>query len=215
MTDHYKTLRVKRNCTQQEIKDQYRELAKECHPDKTHGETEKFKKLSAAYEVLSDPERRKMYDLTGSDTAEADFDRKAGGLLQQLFQLIVSQKGLVQIQKTDVIQEVNDQLDKGMIELDKNIDVARKSRKEIGKVVRRLKHENKMNPVRLMLIQEIQKHTDTITTSKEGKEVGKRARKLWKEYGFDYDQEQMTINSRIMYGLNTMKSSGVVFTGTA
>jgi curved DNA-binding protein CbpA len=214
MTDHYKTLGVRRNADQQEIKDQYRTLSKKYHPDKSmDGDTERFKAIASAYEILSDPEKRKMYDLTGSDISDADFDRKAGGLLQQLFQLIVTQNGLVAIQKLDVIGAVNAQLDTGMKELDKNIDVARKSRKEIGKVVKRLKHKNKMNPVRLMLIQEIQKHTDTITTSNEGKEVGKRARRLWKEYGFDYDQEQMKVNYRIGYGMGVMNNQTVTLSG--
>lgn len=215
MTDHYKILGVKKNATPQQLKDVYRVLSKKYHPDKSmDGDAERFKEIASAYAILSDPEKRKMYDLTGSDISDRDFDRKAGGLLQQLFQLIVSQKGLAQIQKTDVIQEVSNQLDKGMDELDKNIDVARNSRKEIGKVVRRLKHKNKMNPVRLMLIQEIQKHTDTITASNEGKEVGKRARRLWKDYGFDYDQEQMEVNRRIGYGIGIMNNQSASFTGT-
>jgi curved DNA-binding protein CbpA len=215
MTDHYKILGVKRSATQGEIKDQYRILSKQYHPDKFGGDEQKFKEIAHAYEILGDWERRKAYHELGSDITEAEFDRKAGGLLQQLFQLIVTQNGLVAIQKLDVIGAVNAQLYTGMIELDKNIDVARKSRKEIGKVVKRLKHKNKMNPVRLMLIQEIQKHTDTITTSNEGKEVGKRARKLWRDYGFDYDQEQIKVNHRMTYGINMMKTSSVSFTGTS
>jgi curved DNA-binding protein CbpA len=214
MADHYKTLGVKRSATQGEIKDQYRLLSKQYHPDKLGGDEKKFKEIASAYEVLGDWERRKSYHETGSDTTEADFDRKAGGLLQQLFQLIVSQKGLVEMQKMDVIKAVNDQIDSGMDKLDDNIDVARRSRKEIGNIVKRVKHKNKMNPIRLMLIQEIQKHTETIMTSKEGKEVGKRARAMWKEYGFDHDQEQMKVNYRLGYGNVMANLQTVTFTGT-
>lgn len=195
MANHYKTLRVKRKASWQEIKDSYRDLAREFHPDKKDGNAEKFKELSNAYEILSDPERRKLYDLTGSDVTEAGFDRKAGGLLQQIFQLIVTQKGLEAINNIDMVSEIGLNIDKGMGELEKNIDTARKSRAEIGKILKRVKHKNKMNPISVMLKHEIQKHTDTITKSKQEMEVGKRARAMWKEYGFDYDQQMKYRNS--------------------
>lgn len=212
MANHYKTLRVKRKATQQEIKDSYRDLAKEYHPDKEDGNAEKFKELANAYEILSDPKRRKFYDRTGSSMSEKEITALAGALLQQLFQVIVSQKGLVKIQVIDMIEEINIQIDNGMTEFDKNIDVARKSRVEIGKVLRRVKHESTMNPISLMLKQEIGKHTETIVKSKLNLMVGERARELWNEYGYDYDQEQMKVNQRIGYGMNM--NSTVTFTGT-
>ena len=211
MANHYKTLRVKKKATQQEIKDSYRDLARELHPDKKDGNAEKFKELASAYEILNDPERRKFYDLTGSDVTEAEFDRKAGGLLQQIFQLIVSQNGLAKIESIDMITVINEQLSLGMKELEKNIDTARKSRVAIGKILKRVKHKNKMNPVSVMLKHEIEKHTETITKSKQEMKVGKLAINMWKEYGFDYNQ-QMNVNYRMGYGMGIMNNS-VTFTG--
>ena len=212
MANHYKTLRVKRKATQQEIKDSYHDLAKEYHPDKEDGNAEKFKELANAYEILSDPKRRKFYDRTGSSTSEKEITALASALLQQLFQVIVSQKGLVKIQAIDMIEEINIQIDNGMTELDKNIDVARKSRVEIGKVLRRVKHESTMNPISLMLKQEIAKHTEGIAKSKNNIMVGERARELWNEYGYDYDQEEMKFNHRIGYGIK-IRTHTVAFTG--
>ena len=65
MADYYDTLGVARDATPEEIKRAYRRLARELHPDvnpdpSTH---EKFKDVTAAYEVLSDPKKRQMYDL--------------------------------------------------------------------------------------------------------------------------------------------------------
>jgi DnaJ-class molecular chaperone len=214
MANHYKTLRVKRNATQQEIKESYYSLSKKYHPDKSmDGDAEKFKVISNAYEILGDPERRKFYDLTGSDVTDGEFNRKAGGLLQQIFQLIVSQRGLEKIQVIDMMKEIGINIGTGMKELDKNIEVARKSRATIGNVLRRVKHKSTMNPISVMLKHEIQKHTDTITKSKHEKEVGKRVTAMLTEYGYDFDQGQtMTINSRLMYGLKTMNQQ-VNFTG--
>ncbi len=69
MADHYDTLGVSRDATPEEIKKAYRRLARELHPDVNPGEeaAERFKLVTHAYDVLSDPEQRARYDL-GGDT---------------------------------------------------------------------------------------------------------------------------------------------------
>lgn len=66
--DYYKTLGVDRKATLEEIKKQYRRLARKYHPDvsKEPNAEEKFKQVKEAYEVLKDPEKRKAYDQMGS-----------------------------------------------------------------------------------------------------------------------------------------------------
>ncbi|MFY9865875.1 MAG: DnaJ domain-containing protein, partial [Trebonia sp.] len=63
--DFYAMLGVRRDASSDEIKRAYRRLARELHPDvNPDPETqEKFKEISQAYDVLSDPEKRQMYDL--------------------------------------------------------------------------------------------------------------------------------------------------------
>lgn len=68
--DYYKILGVGKSATQQEIKKAYRKLAAKYHPDKNPdnpGSEDKFKEVGEAYEVLKDPEKRKLYDQAGSD----------------------------------------------------------------------------------------------------------------------------------------------------
>jgi curved DNA-binding protein len=67
--DYYKILGVKKDSSTQDIKKAYRKLAMKYHPDRNKGDKEaeeKFKKISEAYAVLSDSEKRKQYDTFGA-----------------------------------------------------------------------------------------------------------------------------------------------------
>ncbi|EPS65985.1 hypothetical protein M569_08788, partial [Genlisea aurea] len=69
--DYYNILKVGRGATEEDLKKAYRRLAMKWHPDKNptnKNEAEaKFKQISQAYEVLSDPQKRKIYDLRGEE----------------------------------------------------------------------------------------------------------------------------------------------------
>lgn len=67
--DLYKILEVSKNALEPEIKEKYRKLAKIVHPDRCHNEksTEAFQKIVHAYQVLTDPEKRHVYDLYGDN----------------------------------------------------------------------------------------------------------------------------------------------------
>lgn len=71
----YNILGVKKNANKNEIKKAYRKLAKELHPDKNKddpGSVTKFQDLSAAYEVLNDADKRKLYDKCGEECVKKD-----------------------------------------------------------------------------------------------------------------------------------------------
>jgi molecular chaperone DnaJ len=74
-TDYYKILNVSKNASQDEIKQSYKKLAREFHPDKNNNTTkEKFQEIQNAYETLSDPEKRQQYD-----NPQPDFGSMFGG----------------------------------------------------------------------------------------------------------------------------------------
>lgn len=79
-TDYYKVLGVRPEATEKEITRAYRKLAKQYHPDAHPGSEDRFKEISAAYDVLGDVDKRKEYDeVRRLGAAGPGFSRAGGG----------------------------------------------------------------------------------------------------------------------------------------
>lgn len=73
--DYYKILQINKNADDEEIKKSYRRLALKYHPDKNKDKEaeERFKEIAVAYEILSDKDKREVYDRYGNDGLRGRF----------------------------------------------------------------------------------------------------------------------------------------------
>ena len=84
--NHYETLGISRDATQDDIKLAFRRRAKDAHPDRDGGSAEEMAMVNAAYGVLSDSDRRKHYDHSGQDNLPPPIEFEARNLLMNIFQ---------------------------------------------------------------------------------------------------------------------------------
>jgi DnaJ-related protein SCJ1 len=78
--DLYKVMGLTRNASQNDLKKKYRELTKIYHPDKNKGNKDasaKFTEIAEAYEILSDPKKRRKYDRGGMDAVNNENNQAA------------------------------------------------------------------------------------------------------------------------------------------
>ena len=81
----YNLLGVSKNSSQDDIKKSYKKLAMKYHPDRSTSDPEKFKEISEAYEILSDPEKKEIYDKYGEEGLSNDGPSSGPDIFNMMF----------------------------------------------------------------------------------------------------------------------------------
>ena len=116
MDDLYQILGLQSNCSFEEIKQQFRILARIHHPD-MGGDEEEFKKIKFAYEVLSDPTSREEYDKSGTVKKPDDIKNLARENLIVIFFNILPQ---IDPNEHDILEIIRNEIDKSISEMQGN-----------------------------------------------------------------------------------------------
>src|ERR671919_1015881 len=129
-TDYYAALGVSREATAEEVKRAYRKLARQHHPDANQQDpdaAERFKEITRAYQVLSDPEKRQRYDMFGDERAGAAGFTDFGGI-SDLFSSFFGGMGGAQTRRgpargADILAEVELTLEEAATGAEREVEV--------------------------------------------------------------------------------------------
>lgn len=198
----YETLGVSKNASPSEIKSAYRKLAHKNHPDKG-GSVEKFQVIQHAYDILSDPEKRKRYDETGAETGQQTPQSLAIQQLASLFMQIVES---CNPERTDILKRAKDSILAGEEKRKGHVqELAKKQRKYEG-TLKRLKSKKKDHDfLAVTLRAAIQNTKAALEEAESMKKVGEEMLKLLKEYKYQF--EEGADDAQYLHSFLQMKST--------
>lgn len=133
----YEELELTPDCSFDDIKHQYRTLARIHHPD-LGGDEEKFKRIKFAYEILSDPESRKQYDETKTTTGPINKRTEAIQELATIFNRIVANFD----PNTNLINLMNEEVGRTIVRIHADIAMCEKYIKTLETVNSKIKVKN-------------------------------------------------------------------------
>lgn len=180
----YEELELPRDCTFDQIKQQYRHLAGIHHPDKG-GDVEKFKRIKLAYEVLSDPERRKTYDETKVIGESFSLRSESIGHLSSIFFSVIA---TIDLHNDDLIARMRNEIMSILTRTEKDTEMCHKYIGNLEVAKQKLIHKNPGEENFLLGFIEAQlttRHTDLKTLSRR-KEINEYTLKLLEDYQYGF-----------------------------
>lgn len=182
--DLYETLKIKKDADQSEIKKAYRTFSKKHHPD-CGGDEEKFKEISYAYKILSDPEKRKRYDAGETDFSKTKTikDQALDGLLQLFAQIL---QNIPAFDDRSMLKEMNQSVHNAIRECKVG---AFETKKQIGYLKNNLKRikakNNKPNFFEGAINQAIQLQGQNRKKIAKNLRIGRESLRILKDYEED------------------------------
>jgi curved DNA-binding protein CbpA len=182
----YTELDVAPGATPAEIDKAYRQRARSAHPD-AGGSSEAFHKLSHAYAVLSDPERRKAYDETGYE-GELAADDIVGRAMERIQALVVSVlESELPFEQVDLIAPIRDTLTKQKSDVGAGIRKLEKQAKRAESMAARFRRQSGDNIIRKALEHRAADTREMAEKTRREEAVFAKAIELLADYSFDFE----------------------------
>ena len=179
----YEELELTLLCTEEDIKKQYRRLANIHHPDKG-GNEEKFKRLKLAYEILSDPQRRKHYDTSGEISHDLNIKSEAVQQLLHLFDFVI---GKYDPKIHNIIHALESEIEEIKSQSNQNINIASNSLKKLEIIREKLIFNKESENVMLELMESlIQTKNKDIEAFKHRLKVCETMKTMLKDYSYGF-----------------------------
>lgn len=167
--DLYGVLELEPSATPEEIKVAYYRLSKLHHPDLENGDTRKFQEIQAAYEVLSDPEKRLRYDRCEPLTA-LDDEAPLVEIIQMTLNDIASDC------PDDLTEYVEDQYQQNVTAVNKNTEALREELQRLLDFTKRVTDSEKNSSLRNILKSKVRQIKQNIFVDKKKLEIYAKAR---------------------------------------
>ena len=188
--NHYEILGVNKTASPDEIKRAYRSRAKQVHPDKG-GKQSDFEPVVRAYEVLSDPERRQLYDSTGKDR-QPPIDAAVQQVLLNLFNQALAAEADVPL-----VETVRNAVKEGKRKFAESIKTLKDRKKKLTARRKTVKSTGGENIVHMIVDRELDSIAQQIASAERDIKIGDAALKALKKYSEDWEEPTQTF--RVMY----------------
>lgn len=214
--DLYRRLGLPRDAGPEQIKRAYRKLSKKLHPDVVGGKPDDFARLTEAYDVLSDPERKMAYDTTGQWRSGSLHDlgrevhdpvtKEALGVIATTMNALITQAksdiGLIPI-----VQALTNVIDDGLKQGPEMIANNRRIKEMIERNLKRMKRKGEgENLLAGMLKSQINQCQHMIDQVEARLVVGKRCKEILKDY--DWEQQLVIPSPQLINSLSGTSSFG-------
>lgn len=147
----YEILGVELHATIEDIKQKYRSLASENHPDKG-GDSEKFKLISLAYQILSDPIKRKTFDHNGIFFADSSLLQEVKEHIQRIF---INQIAVHDPNHHDLILAMKNEVTTSKNHILSSLEETKKNIEKFEKIKKKLKLKQKSENILLTLLESL------------------------------------------------------------
>lgn len=192
----YDALNIKKNATDDDIKNAYRQKAKEHHPD-AGGDPEKFHEITIAYGLLSDDKQKRFYDRNGfaRNDNNNEIEHRAQEIINNIFHQGLEKLDADTIIYVDIVAGITDILNRNLETIREHKNELKKQHKKLKQFIKifnkRLKHKKKTTQQNFFLIilnHKLESASNELQKNDMQERILLHAIKIMKDFSFDHDK---------------------------